>query len=190
MLLLLFLGNMTIFGQKSQESQHRIKKAQFPTISIDTLFKAVNDSELKKVRYYKAVDTARTTYTLKFKMQRLHYQMHFYSKGKLLKVGFGIKEVDVPSDTYAAMQHYLQNRFKNVKIRRMYQEYHIISEEKAQSTIKNAFQNLMLPTNQYRLLIMGKNELGRQAYEAKFDAEGELNAFTEALPSNYDRVLY
>lgn len=188
--LLLFLARMTVFGQYDVEGEHRIKKVQFPSISIDTLFKTVKRSELKRVRYYKAIDTARTSYILKFKMQRLHYQMLFDSNGNLVKIGFGIKEVDVPSNTYAAMRDYLQNRFEKVKIRRMYQEYPITSREKVDATIKNAFQNLLLPTNQYRLLVMGKNKGGRGQYVAKFDAKGGLKNFSMALPANRDRILY
>ncbi|WP_339707264.1 hypothetical protein [uncultured Kriegella sp.] len=190
LLLLLFLANMTVFGQNGVEGEHRIKKVQFPSISIDTLFKTVGRSELTRVRYYKTVDTVRTSYTLKFKMQRLHYQMHFDANGNLLKVGFGVKEVDVPSDTYAAMRGYLQNRFEKVKIRRMYQEYPITSREKVHSHLKNAFQNLHLPTNQYRLLVMGKNKGGREQYVVKFDAKGGLKDLSMALPANHDRILY
>ena len=188
--LLFLLASVTVFCQNGPEREHRINNAQFPSISMDTLFKVVKDAELKKVRYYKAVDSTETIYILKFKMQRLDYQMHFNSNGKLQKVGFGVKEVDIPSDTFTAMQRYLQERYDKIKVRRMFQEYNLNSTETSQTTIKNAFQNLLLPTNRYRLLIIGKNASDRQPYEVIFNAEGEMETLSHTLPPNYDRILY
>ncbi len=186
--LILFSLGFLCFSQNEQEREHRIKKSQFPSEAVD--FFTENIKEVKKIRYYKEVDTAQTTYSVKFKKDRLNYHIVFDKKNTLQTIGFRVKEIDLPSDTYLKIESYLTGRFDTFKIRRIFQQYSISKERTENQVLKDAFQNLMLPTTTYRFLISVRENGERKKYEALFDAEGNLKNIRAALPANYDRVLY
>ncbi len=186
--LILFSAGFLCFSQNEQEREHRIKKSQFPAEAMNLFTE--NIKEAKKIRYYKAVDTAQTTYMVKFKKDRLNYQIAFDKKNALQTIGFRVKEIDLPSDTYLKIESYLIDTFDRLKIRRIFQQYPISKEHTVNQALKNAFQNLMLPITVYKFLIAVRENGKRKEYEALFDAEGNLKNIRTDLPANYDRVLY
>jgi len=181
--LLVFIGS----AQNKYEREHQIKKSQFPPVE-QRLLSA--NSKMKQQRFYKEVDSSQTTYTMKFKLDRLRYFMDFDQNGKLQNIGFRVKEVDIPSDAYSKIESYLTTHFDKVKIRRMHQEYMVLDEKANDKTLKDAFQNMLLPSNRYRLIIATKKNGKRMENEALFNAEGSLKMIRKTLPVNYDHVLY
>ena len=180
-MLLLMLG-LQCFSQTKLEREHRIKKSQFPSIEMDNL----PLENTKYLRYYREVDTSKITYTLKFKKGKMHYHIDYNDKGAIQNTGFMVKEVDIPTDAYVNINSYLKENFKKIKIKYIQQCY-LGSYE---NVLKNTFQNLILPSNTYKVLIRGKKTDKKEDYIAIFDAEGKLIKTTMALPANYDRVLY
>lgn len=181
LMLLLMLG-LQCFSQTKLEREHRIKKSQFPAVDIDKL----PLENTKHIRYYREVDTSKITYTLKFKKGKMHYHINYNEKGALQNTGFMVKEVDIPTDAYANIDSYLKENFKKIKIKYIQQRYLGSSE----NVLKNTFQNLILPSNTYKLMLRGKKADKKEDYIAIFDAEGNLIKTAIALPANYDRVLY
>ena len=181
LMLLLMLG-LQCFSQSKLEREHRIKKSQFPSIDIDKLLL----ENTKHIRYYREVDSSKITYTLKFKKGKMHYHINYNEKGALQNTGFMVKEVDIPTDAYANIDSYLKENFKKIKIKYIQQRYLGSSE----NVLKNTFQNLILPSNTYKLMLRGKKADKKEDYIAIFDAEGNLIKTAIALPANYDRVLY
>ncbi|MFK7812679.1 MAG: hypothetical protein AB8B59_09305, partial [Maribacter sp.] len=80
--------------------------------------------------------------------------------------------------------------YEKSKIRKMVQIYKVPTNGNIEKTIKNAFQNLMIPDVTYELFIKGKKDGTRADFEITFDSEGNFVHNREALPPNYDRVLY
>jgi len=163
LLILLFFTPTNNFAQDRVERQHRIKKSQFPTIKSDL---TILGNKLKKLRYYKEVDSSKTTFSMKFKMGRLHYHIDYNKSGELINSGFRVKEVDVPEETLAKVQKYLSQNFEKAKIRRLWQEYPVQGGSEAEH-FKTTSQNLIW-----------------------FDAEGNLKRIRKSLPADHDRVLY
>ncbi len=106
--------------------------------------------------------------------------------GQIRQLGFGVQEVDIPQETYARISDFLDGKFQKVKIKRILQYYPGNSD----NALKNAYQNLILPSNTYELLLRGKQGNGSKEYITTFDAEGNLLKIREALPANFSRVLY
>ncbi len=175
-------------AQNKQERAHRIKKSQFPSEAVQTI--AENNKGFKRLKFYKSVDSTSKTYTAKFKKARLFYEMDFNEKGEFKSLGFAIKPVDIPEESFGRITEYLSRTFENSKVRKMFQTYPVKPNEDIKKTIKNGFQNLMFPDLSYELFVKGKKDSNRAAYEITFDSEGNFVHIRQALPANYDRVLY
>jgi hypothetical protein len=185
--LVLFLIYSCCYAQAEYEREHRIKGSQFPTLEKEVL---VSGDRIKQRRFYKEIDNSEVSYILKFKKDRLRYFMNFNPKGRLQNMGFRIKEIDVPSDVYANMLSYLTANFEKSRISRMYQEYYPAEGEAVEKTIRDAFQNMLLPDIMYKLMLTAKKDKKRAEYEAYFDAKGNFMKIRQALPANYDHILY
>ena len=184
-IVLLFLS-MVCFPQHI-EREHRIRKSQFPKMNIDLKF---NGSMTNKIRYYKEVDSLETTYILKFKMARLNYLLSFDDAGKLIISGFRVNEIDIPEETFQKIKAYLTDSYEKSRIKRIFQQYPATNPENDESALKNTFQNLILPSNVYKLIIIGKNDKKKNEYDLWFNADGNFIRKRQALPMNHDRILY
>lgn len=181
-------GGFYSSAQDKIERQHRIKKTQFPSEALKTITE--NNKDIKRLKFYREVDTAQKTYTAKFKKARLFYEMDFDQSGKFKSMGFKVKRVDIPEESFERITNYLSQNFEKSKIRKMLQLYPIKEKGNPEKTIKNAFQNLMVPNMFYKLLVRGKKVGASTDYSATFDAEGNFVQIRKSLPANYDRVLY
>ena len=187
-LLIFFFYGFIISAQNKQEREHRIKKKQFPSEALRVI--AENNDDFKRLKFYREVDSTTKTYSAKFKKDRLFYEMDFNDKGKFTGLGFAIKPIDIPEDSFKRMTEYLSQKFEKSKVRKMFQVYELVSHEDMETTLKNAFQNLMIPTMVYELFVKGKKDGVRTDFEITFDFEGNFVHIKNALPANYDRVLY
>ena len=184
-MLLLFIG--TACFPQHIEREHRIRKSQFPTVDFGTMF---NGIKTKKMRYYKEVDSLETTYILKFKIDLLNYSLSFDDNGKLTKSGFLVNEIDIPEETFQKINAYLSDSFEKSRIKLIFQQYPMTNSENAESALTNTFQNLLLPSNEYKLIVIGKNDKKHTEYDLWFTADGNLTRKRHALPMNHDRILY
>jgi len=187
LVLVLFQFSM-VNSQVKVEREHRIKKNQFPDAAHDFIQEKLQDA--KKIRFYKETDTTKITYEAKFKKDKLYYSIEFDESGKLEDIEIAIKEVDVPEDSWSKITKFLNKKFTEFKIRKIQQQYPITSDETAETTLNNAFQNLLIPSLNYELFVRGKIHEDRADYEILFGAEGDFIKMREALPANYDHVLY
>lgn len=176
------------FSQVKVEREHRIKKNQFPEAAHDFIKDKLNDA--KKIRFYKETDTTKITYEAKFKKDKLHYSVEFDESGKLEDIEILIKEVDVPEDSWSNITKSLEEKFDKHKIRKIQQQYHITSDEEAETTLKNAFQNLLIPSLNYEIMVRGNIRDNHADFEILFNGEGDFIKMRESLPANYDHVLY
>ncbi|HCO82906.1 MAG TPA: hypothetical protein DIT95_05160 [Arenibacter sp.] len=174
--------NPNCFSQAKLEREHRIKKAQFPSLESDIMIMG----NVKNLKYYKEVDSSRTTFIMKFRQNKIQYHIDFNEKGVLQNTGFMVKEVDIPKDTYTKISSVLKEKFNKIKIKYIQQRY----PGSLENVLKNTFQNLMLPSNTYKVMVRGNKTDKREDYIAIFDAEGNLEHMARALPPNYDHVLY
>lgn len=186
-MLLLFLGTQLCQSQVGYEREYRIRKSQFPTLAVDS---TLIGHKINKKRYYKEVDSLGPTYILKFKKGRLHYHISFDDSGNLKNSGFRVNEIDLPDETLQEIKRYLSATFKKYSIKRMYQQYGFQQGESGKSLLKNTFQNLLLPSNVYKLIVTGKRDQKMAEYDFWFNAEGNLVKKRAALPMNHDRILY
>jgi hypothetical protein len=175
-------------AQNKQEREHRIKKSQFPIEALQIV--AENNQEFKRLKFYKEVDSTSKKYTAKFKKAELFYEMAFNENGQLNALGFAIKPLDMPEESFRNITEYLSQEFEKSKVRKMFQTYPIQANKNMDKTIINAFQNLMLSDIIYELFVKGKKDGIRYDIEISFDFEGNFVSSRKALPPNYDRVLY
>ncbi len=187
LLLLFFLFYSVAHTQEKVEREHRIRKVQFPALDQEVTLLAPN---IKKVRYYKEIDSSGTTYTLRFKKERLHYHIDYDKNGNLQNSGFKIKRIDIPEEYYDGMERYMAENFGQFKIRKIWQEYPIILNSPMQDPLKNTFQNLILPDINYKFLIRSLAKDKTRHIEVWFDSEGKYLKMRAVLPTNFDHVLY
>lgn len=174
-------------SQYKYEREHRILKSQFPALAIANITENVTD--FKRIKYYKETDSTKISYEAKLKKDKLWYSIEFNEEGTLEDIEILIKPTDIPNDTYAKILDYLNNTFTKYKIKRLQQQYPS-NNEVVEDIFKNAFQNLMLPSNNYEIVVVGKKEKGYLDYEILFDADGNFKKTRTSLPPNYDHVLY
>lgn len=175
-------------AQVKVEREHRIKKNQFPEAAHALIKEKIEGA--KRFRYYKETDTSKISYAAKFKKDRLQYSMEFNQSGKLEAIKILIKEVDIPEASWSNITKLLSEKFTKYKIRRIQQQYAIVSVETAETTLKNAFQNLLIPSLLYELMVRGKTQDDRSDFEIVFGSDGDLIKMKESLPANYDHILY
>ena len=187
LVLVLFQFSM-VNSQVKVEREHRIKKNQFPETAHEFIQEKLE--EAKKIRFYKETDTAKISYEAKFKKDKLYYSIEFDESGKLEDIEISIKEVDVPEDSWSKITKFLNEKFTKFKIRKIQQQYPITSDETAETTLNNAFQNLLIPSLNYELMVRGKIQDVHTDFEILFGAEGDFIKMKESLPANYDHVLY
>ncbi len=189
LLLILVLFQFSIVNsQVKVEREHRIKKNQFPETAHDFIKEKLQDA--KRIRFYKETDTAKIRYEAKFKKDKLYYSIEFDQSGKLENIQILIKELDVPDDSWAQITKFLNEKFNKFKIRKIQQQYPITSAESAETTLNSAFQNLLIPSLNYELMVRGKIQDDHADFEILFGAEGDFIKMRESLPANYDHVLY
>ncbi len=184
--LLLFIWSAS--AQYKYEREHRIKKNQFPAEA--RAFIAEKLENARKIRYYRETDSTKVSYEAKFKVDKLHYSVEFDEKGQLEDIEILIKEVDIPDETFSAIAAYLESNFSNYRLRRIQQQYPVNENETVEETLRNAFQNLLLPTIRYEIMVSGKKDNGFEDYEILFDYSGEFIKMRKSLPVNYDHILY
>lgn len=185
--LFLFLGTYLCQGQNRDEREHRIRKSQFPTMQLDSM---IVDLKIRQKRYYKEVDSFGTTYFLKFKKDRLHYFLSFDEAGNLVNSGFRVTEIDIPEETYQEIKEYLSDSFEKFRVKRIFQEYPATNTERDTPKLTDTFQNLILPSNVYKLIVIVKNNKRSSELDLWFRADGSLLRKRPALPMNHDRILY
>ncbi|MBT2162713.1 hypothetical protein [Zobellia barbeyronii] len=187
LVLCITLSTNSAFAQVKNEREHRIRKSQFPEQALTLVKEKLANA--RRIRFYKEIDSSKISYEAKFKKDRLQYSVKFNAKGKLEDVEIIIKPVDIPNDAYSKITTYLEENFIKYKIRKIQQQY-ITDGDNVDQTLKEAFQNLMLPSIKYVFLINGKNDNGSEKFEILFNSEGKFELMKNALPPNYDHVLY
>lgn len=182
----LLLGIASISAQEKYEREHRIKKSEFPSKAFDVIKDKLSD--VKRIKYYKEIDSATTSYEVKFKKDQLWYSIEFSKEGDLEDIEITIKAIDLPNDSYENIQNYLKTNFTSFKIQKIQQQY--VLENSVDETLKKAFQNLMISSMNYELIVDGKKDKEYQEFEILFNAEGFFKSSRKSLPPNYDHVLY
>lgn len=185
--ILLFIG-CSISAQNKQEREYRILKSQFPEKALAQIQEKLEDA--KRIRFYKEIDIEKSSYEAKFKKDRLWYSIKFSENGELEDIEISIKPIDIPEDIFLNITTYLKKNFTKYRIRKIQQQYSVNDIEDSETTIKNAFQNLMLPFIKYELFITAKKEKTNEQFDILFDAEGAFKNLQKSLPPNYDHVLY
>ena len=174
-------------SQYKYEKEHRILKSQFPTEAIAIIEENITD--YKRIKFYKETDSIKISYEAKLKKDKLWYSIEFNEDGKLEDIEILIKSTDIPNDTYSNIEHYLNNNFTKYRIKRLQQQYPSTNDS-LDEIFKNAFQNLILSSNNYEFVVVGRKEKGYLDYEILFDADGNFKQIRTSLPPNYDHVLY
>jgi hypothetical protein len=179
---------LSSYSQHKYEREHRIKKNQFPTVARHFIDKNIQD--YRKIKYYRETDSAEIRYTARFKVDRLRYGTSFDQEGALQGIEILVTEVDIPGESLKEIRQFLDSAFNKYRIRRIQQQYPVKQGEPVAITLKNAFQNLLLSSLRYEITVSGRKTKGFTDYEALFNAEGQFLKIKEALPANYDHVLY
>jgi len=185
--LLFLLFGVLASAQNKYEREYRIKKSQFPEKALGYIEEKLDDA--KRIRFYKETDSIKVSYEAKFKKDRLKYSIEFDEKGILEDIEILIKVVDIPNDAFNKINEYLKKEFTKYRIRKIQQQYPV-GENTIEATVKNAFQNLMLPNIKYELIVSGKKDKRYEQHEILFGSEGNFEKTRKSLPPNYDHVLY
>ncbi|MEK6153242.1 hypothetical protein WIW50_08280 [Flavobacteriaceae bacterium 3-367] len=187
-LFILLFSITTCFSQNKYEREHRILKKQFPPEALAFISQKLES--VKRIRFYKEIDSTKTRFEAKFKKDRLHYNLVFSKPGTLKAAGITIKEIDIPSDSWDNVAGYLNRNFKKIRIKKIQQQYPVSPNTPPAKVLFDAFQNLLLPYLNYEVTFTGKKEMYHGEFEVLFDAQGNLIRIRKSLPANHDHVLY
>lgn len=187
-ILFVFSGLYPLWGQVKYEREFRIRKEQFPEVALEMMEPHMDD--VRRLRFYKEIDSNRSSYELKFKKARLHYSVEFNPEGVLEDVEVQIKPVDLPDSSWEAIGQDLQQRFTRYKVRKIQQQYPRGSFNSDEQTLQKAFQNLLVPERRYELIVQARTDDGFRDFEILYDSEGGFLNLRKSLPPNYDHVLY
>lgn len=177
----------TTSAQNKYEREYRIKKSQFPENALSDISGNLEDA--RRLRFYKETDSSKISYEAKFKKDRLKYSVEFDEKGTLEDVEIEIKPIDIPDESFSQINAFLEKKFTKHHIRKIQQQYPLENDD-IETTLNNAFQNLMLPSIKYELIVSGKSDKSYEQFEITFDASGDFETIRKSLPPNYDHVLY
>ncbi len=155
----------------SQKKESRIKKEDFPETGYSLISEYLTTA--KRIRLCKITEGDTKSFRVKLKKGQLHYMVNFDGNGDLVDVAFGIKEYDIPEDSWTAINDYLNSHYPKLRIKNI-QQQHPLTEQDPEKTLHEAFQNLMLPHINYEIVFSSKKEQKFQSYEALFDANGNL----------------
>ncbi len=187
LLVIVFFSAFKIHAQLKFEREFRIRKSQFPTNALQFFEEKITES--KKTTFYKEIDSSKAIYYLKFKKDRLRYNLEFSEEGILKKINVNIKHIDIPEESYERILLFLKQDFTVYKIKQIQQQY--LVENNEDTILKTAFQNLITSFINYELLVKAKKEKHhKKQYKILFNADGEKISFKETLPPNYDHTLY
>ena len=145
-------------SQYKYEKEHRIIKSQFPTEAIAIIEENITD--FKRIKFYKETDSIKISYEAKLKKAKLWYSIEFNEYGKLEDIEILIKSTDIPNDTYSNIESYLNKNFTKYRIKRLQQQYPSTNDS-LDEIFKNAFQNLILPSNNYEFVVVGRKGIFR-----------------------------
>jgi hypothetical protein len=188
-LILLFITlGAAAHSQVKYEREFRILREQFPQASLESVQPYLDG--VRKLRFYKEIDSSRRSYEIKFKKDRLHYSVEFNEQEALEDVEVIIKPVDIPEEAWTTITKDLDSKWSKYKVRKIQQQYPREAFTSDSDTFQKAFQNLILPEIRYEIVVRGKTEDGYRDYELLYDATGDLLLMRESLPPNYDHVLY
>ncbi len=188
-LILLFITlGAAAHSQVKYEREFRILREQFPQASLESVQPYLDG--VRKLRFYKEIDSSRRSYEIKFKKDRLHYSVEFNEQEALEDVEVIIKPVDIPEEAWTTIRKDLDSKWSKYKVRKIQQQYPREAFTSDSDTFQKAFQNLILPEIRYEIVVRGKTEDGYRDYELLYDATGDLLLMRESLPPNYDHVLY
>jgi hypothetical protein len=179
---------VTAAAQHKYEREHRIRKSQFPEKAHRFIVEKLEGA--RRVRFYKETDSSKTNFEAKFKKDRLHYGIQFNEQGHLEEIVIVIRELDIPNEALANMKADLGHRFHKYRIRKILQQYPLQEKTNEDKTLRDAFQNLLLPYIRYELIVAGKEGRSPNDYEVLYDAAGNFIRIRASLPANYDHVLY
>ncbi|WP_343488113.1 hypothetical protein [Allomuricauda sp. d1] len=186
LLAILIFSSQHLLCQK-REREFRLRPNDFPKVALVKI--APYLKEARRKRFYKEFDGEKTSYEAKFKKDRLFYSVEFDSLGVLEDVEFNIDEDDIPEESFEKIESYLQKNYERERIKKI-QQQHPRNEKEEQTTLREAFQNLLLPDIRYELIIAHRGKKGFEEYELLFDAEGNFLSARQSFPQKYDHVLY
>lgn len=156
----------------AQVRLERIKPDEFPSAAYTAIESYLANS--RRVKYYTQNNGEFVFYIVTFKKDRLKYRAVFGPESEFRYAEFVISPVDIPDETYQNIMNSLSNEFKAYRIREIRQSYHKLAQQEAATLLKNAFQNLLLPTVRYKLHLRVKKEGNWADYELIYDANGNL----------------
>ena len=186
-LILLFIGMVcNTYGQQKQEWEHRIPKEVFPPTALALLKPYLKNA--KRIRFYQEKDGQKVSFESKFKLKRIFYSVEFSKNGSLEDVEFIIAPYDMPNETWETISNFLDTNYDRYRIKKIQQQY--ILNGNAKNTLKQAFQNLILDTNNFEIIIAYRTPKGFKEMELLFNATGKLLSKRESEPQKYDHVRY
>ncbi|NJB36804.1 hypothetical protein [Croceivirga sp. JEA036] len=173
-------------AQTKNEREIRISEDEFPSSAYSRLVPYLTNS--KHLRFYQEKDGDKLSYEAKFKSGKIHYSVEFDAHGVLEDVEYIIEEIDIPDASWEVMQVYLNSKFSRYRIKKIQQHYPNISG--AQTTLKNAFQNLLTKEIRYEMIVAYRTKKGFKEIEILFNAAGQHLYSRESIPQKYDYVRY
>ena len=175
------------FAQKKEEREYRITKEELPKNAISLLHDYLETA--KRIRYYKEIDGNKSSFEVKFKKNKIFYSIEFNEQGLLEDVEFIIDEKDIPLPTLKKVQNHLSQNFDKTRIKKIQRQYPN-TESSPKIVLNRAFENSMIPSINYEIIIASRDKDGFHEYEVTYDSMGNHLLTRKSIVPKYDHVLF
>ena len=106
LMVLSLLWCFPVWAQAKYEREFRIKQADFPQKALTLIKDEIQG--VKRLRFYKEIDSITVSFEAKFKKDRLFYSIEFNTEGELQDIEILIQESDIPNDVFEAITAHLK----------------------------------------------------------------------------------
>ncbi len=185
LLLILFAMSGSGFAQTKLEKEVRIRKKEVPKVAL-SFIDAINFTN--KIKWYKETGLNKTSIEAKTKYRAKNYSIEFTLEGILEDVEIGIKQADIPQNTFDKMDELLTSEFTRYLIDKVQIQY-VGAPEALLSQLRNEAPAGEVKIN-YELVIVAKVNRVFKKYEYLFSENGEVLRYGEIIVRNTDQIEY
>ncbi len=171
------------------EKEARIEKKEFPSNALELLDKTL-PKKIKKVKYYKELDSTKVSYEIKLKYNGKKYSIEFSKKGVLEDVEITIKQKDIVPKTFEKIKKYLYGKYSSFRIKKIQLQYRNTNNIDAETIVKDSFSGTKTETLFYEIIAEVKTGKERYFIEITFTKEGDFELSRTIIQGSYDHILY
>lgn len=179
----LIIASLYAVSQTKIEREYRIRANNVPANAINY----IDSLSLKKVKWYKEINSETSSYEAKFRLNKNKYSIEFDSLGKLEDIEVEINLKSLSNDTKNIICSQLDSIFEKCKITKIQKQYKTTALNLLMF-ISNKEATIKL--NGYEIVVKGKENGSNNIYELFFSGDAILETKSVIVLKNTDHLEF